>query len=133
MTFDPPPGRIMATGGTHTFAELSRAIDLSFGRWDLAQMHVFDLRDGQMIGPVDEYVPMDGLDDEELAIVGECLRPGQGFTYTFDLRSEWVHTCHVAKEPIDPRDELGEVPLRPVVLWGWGNLPDQHGRITAAG
>jgi hypothetical protein len=28
------------------------------------------------------------------------------------------------------RAEFGEVPREPVILWGWGWLPDQYGRET---
>ena len=29
---------------------------------------------------------------------------------------------------VDARAEFGQVPREPVILWGWGWLPDQYGR-----
>lgn len=30
------------------------------------------------------------------------------------------------EEKIDPRETFGELPREPVILWGWGWLPDQY-------
>ena len=32
---------------------------------------------------------------------------------------------------IDPRDALGVIPNAPLLYFGWGNIPDQHGRAWA--
>lgn len=131
-TLDPPPGRILLAGGTHTFEELSRAIDVSFGRWDLSHLHVFELPDGSLLGPVDPDED-EAWEDETLVLVSEALKPGDEFGYVFDLGDGWRHSCRVAADLVDPRIEAGEVPLRPLPIWGWGTLPDQHGRVRPDG
>ena len=37
-------------------------------------------------------------------------------------------------EKADPREEWGAGPLprQPVAIWGWGSIPDQYGRSSAA-
>ena len=51
-----------------------------------------------------------------------------GATYVFDLGDHWAHRCAVEPEKADPLDEYGTVPPAPVVVWGWGSIPDQYGR-----
>jgi hypothetical protein len=56
------------------------------------------------------------------------LGAGEQFVYEFDFGDSWAHLCTIAAERIDPVDQLGIVPDRPLPYWGWGLLPDQHGR-----
>jgi len=42
----PRPGRLYAAARSHTFAQLARAIDDAFARWDRAHLHEFTLADG---------------------------------------------------------------------------------------
>ncbi|MFD9410171.1 hypothetical protein ACFWBN_24610 [Streptomyces sp. NPDC059989] len=44
------------------------------------------------------------------------------------MGDDWAHLCTVAEQRIDPLDELGETPGRPVPYWGWGIHPDQYAR-----
>lgn len=46
----------------------------------------------------------------------------------FDFGDDWRHRCEVLPEKRDAREQFGEVPREPVILWGWGWLPDQYGR-----
>ena len=39
-----------------------------------------------------------------------------------------MHLCTVADRRVDPLDQLGIVPDRPLPCWGWGDIPDQYGR-----
>jgi hypothetical protein len=45
----PYPGRVFAVGPAHTFADLARAIDSAFARWDLFHRSVFTLADGRVV------------------------------------------------------------------------------------
>lgn len=124
----PRPGRIFAAARTHTFAQLARAIDLAFARWDLAHMHMFTLADGTEITPLVQWdgdAP-DGSVDDSLKL--SCLAGGDQFAYVFDFGDDWAHLCTVEAERIDPLDTVGITPPTPTAYWGWGNLPDQYGR-----
>lgn len=123
---DPPPGRIMMVGPRHTFAHLAEAIDVAFGRWDLSHLHLFELPDGRRIGYPDIDDP-DWLDHAVLRPAHE-LSPDDRFTYTFDLGDDWLHRCQVLLEKVDPIEEFGIRPGRPVPIMGWGWIPDQYGR-----
>jgi hypothetical protein len=56
------------------------------------------------------------------------VEPGDEFKYMFDLGDGWTHRCVVGGERIDPMEELGVRPRKPLAIWGWGTLPDQYGR-----
>ena len=45
----PYPGRVFAVGPAHTFADLARAIDNAFARWDLSHLSLFTLADGRVV------------------------------------------------------------------------------------
>ena len=115
-------------GPAHSFADLAEAIDLGFARWDLSHLHEFELPDGRRVGFADADPDEHGwLDHGALKVVRE-VNPGDQFSYVFDLGDCWRHTCRVLDEKVDPRSEYGELPRRPVALWGWGWIPDQYGR-----
>ncbi len=128
-TLWPRPGRIFAAARSHSFAQLARAVDLAFSRWDLAHLHLFTLADGTDISSLewwDDEAP-DGTVDGHATKLSR-LQAGEQFAYVFDMGDAWSHLCTVAHKPIDPLGELGEAPDQPVPYWGWGSLPDQYGR-----
>lgn len=125
----PRPGRVFAAARSHVFAQLAEAIDLAFGRWDLAHLHMFTLADGTGVSPLQWWhgeAPAGTLDGRTTKL--SRLQAGEQFAYVFDLGDDWAHLCTVADKRIDPREELGATPSRPVPFWGWGSLPDQYGR-----
>lgn len=128
---DPPPGRVFITGGEHSFAQLASALDAAFGRWDLSHLHLFELPDERQIGFADVDPGEHGWLDHEALKVAEELRPGDQFSYVFDLGDDWRHRCQVLAEKVDPVEEFGEMPSGPVPIWGWGWIPDQYGRDSA--
>lgn len=71
--------------------------------------------------------PLDWWDDEApdgtvdgYATKLSRLQAGEQFAYVFDMGDDWAHLCKVADKRIDPLDELGEAPDRPVPYGGWG-------------
>jgi hypothetical protein len=126
---DPAPGRVLLVGQSHSFEQFAEAIDTAFARWDLSHLHTFELADGRRIGyPDDEFAPeLVWLDHAKLKVAKE-VKPGEHFTYVFDLGDNWEHHCVVEPEKADPLDEYGTVPPAPAVVWGWGSIPDQYGR-----
>jgi hypothetical protein len=129
---DPPPGRVFIVGPSHSFADFAEAIDAAFARWDLSHLHAFELPDGRLVGYPDAAFESDvvWLDHAALRVADE-VAPGDAFEYVFDLGDNWRHRCVVEPEKADPREEYGEVPRRPVAIWGWGWIPDQYGRESA--
>jgi hypothetical protein len=127
---DPPPGRIFIVGPGHTFAHLAEAIDVAFARWDFSHLHEFVLPDGRRVGFADVDPGEHGWLDHATLKVAQELKPGEEFGYTFDLGDDWRHRCRVLDEKADPRHEYGQLPRRPVAIWGWGWMPDQYGRVT---
>lgn len=129
-TFWPRPGRILAAARTHTFADLSDAIDDAFARWDRAHLHEFHLLDETRVGrPDPDWDDHSVLDDRRTKL--SRLEPGEKFLYVFDFGDGWHHICTVGARRIDPLDQLGIVPTKPLPYWGWGDLPDQYGRRFA--
>ena len=130
----PPPGRMMAVGPRHTFADLAAAIDSAFARWDRAHLCRFTLSDGGTVTDEESAEELDGVDDAVAApllldrqkVLG-TVRPGEQFRYVFDFGDEWTHCCTV-EENIDPDEVLGIVPKDPLPYWGGGSIPDQYGR-----
>jgi len=131
---DPSPGRIFIVRPSHTFEQLAEAINAAFARWDLSHLHEFELADGRRIGfPDDEFAPeLVWLDHAKLKVCRE-IKPGQDFSYVFDLGDNWQHRCAVEPEKADPMVEYGIVPPGPVAIWGWGSIPDQYGRRSFDG
>ena len=131
---DPPPGRVFIVGPAHSFADFAEAIDAAFARWDLSHLHAFELGDGRLVGFPDDSFESDviWLDHAELRVSRE-VKPGEAFEYVFDLGDNWRHRCVVEPEKADPVEEYGELPERPVAIWGWGWIPDQYGRESFDG
>jgi hypothetical protein len=132
----PWPGRIFAVAPSHTFLDLAEAIDDAFARWDRSHLSMFTLADGRVVTDdetgqemaVTSFGPVVDTLDIESAKVGGMLSLGAVFQYTFDLGDNWEHRCVVGDRKIDPLDELGIVPDKPLPYWGWGSIPDQYGR-----
>jgi hypothetical protein len=126
-----PPGRIFIVGPSHTFADLAAAIDAAFARWDLSHLHEFQLADGRLIGHPDESFEPDVVwHDHAKLRVARQVKPGDEFHYVFDLGDNWSHRCTVERDKADPLEDYGELPTRPVAVWGWGWIPDQYGRTS---
>lgn len=125
----PRPGRIFVSARSHTFAQLADAIDDAFARWDRSHLHEFRLADGTRL-----TTPYDDIDDDLGPAADDRkerlsrLELDERFVYIFDLGDAWAHLCTVGPERVDPLDELGIVPARPLAYWGWGAIPDQYGR-----
>jgi len=133
----PYPGRVFAVGPAHTFADLAKAIDNAFARWDLSHLSVFTLADGRVVTDVETgadlatsafgVVPTASLDIEVAKVMG-TVEAGAQFRYVFDLGDDWTHCCTVGAGNIDPADVLGVVPPAPMAYRGWGTIPDQYDR-----
>ncbi|HEV2088069.1 MAG TPA: hypothetical protein VGR21_07140 [Cryptosporangiaceae bacterium] len=127
--FWPRPGRVFAAARSHSFAQLARAVDPAFARWDLAHLHMFTLADGTHLSTTrywDGETPEGTLDDVTTKL--SRLSPGDQFAYVFDLGDDWAHLCTVAEQRIDPLEQVGIAPDEPTPFWGWGAIPDQYGR-----
>lgn len=131
----PPPGRVLAVGPHHTFEDLAAAIDEAFARWDRNHLWEFTLADGRRIGapdtdddPDEEDAP---LNDAARTRVADAVAQGSAFRYEFDVADRWVHRCTVDRVAVDPLDDLGLRPPRPLPYAGWGAIPDQYGRRWA--
>jgi Plasmid pRiA4b ORF-3-like protein len=127
---DPPPGRVFAVSPSTTFERLAGAINAAFGRWDFSHLHFFELADGRQIGFPDDEDSGVGLGwlDHGAVKLGTALKPGDEFSFVFDMGDDWRHRCRVLADKLDAREAFREVPREPVILWGWGWLPDQYGR-----
>jgi len=133
----PYPGRVFAVGPAHTFADLARAIDNAFARWDLLHLSLFTLADGRLVtdaetGPELATSALGVLStaalDIEVTKVMQTVKTGAQFRYVFDLGDDWTHCCTVDAGNIDPADVLGVIPPAPMAYWGWGTIPDQYDR-----
>lgn len=132
----PWPGRVLAVGPSHTFMDLAHAINDAFARWDRSHLSVFTLADGRLVTDEetgDELTSVTGGPltvalDIDTTKIARVLGPGAEFQFTFDLGDDWTHRCMIGTERIDPAEELGIRPSRPLSYWGWGSIPDQYGR-----
>jgi hypothetical protein len=129
----PPPGREIAVGPKHTFAQLAKAIDQAFARWDLSHFHTFELADGRLVTEAD-YIAESCEDDQPAVLdtgllVADAVKSGQQFTYVFDLGDCFTHRCTVLRDDFDPHDAVAIPTDRPAPYWGWGIIPDQYGRL----
>ena len=125
--FWPRPGRIFAAARSHTFAQLARAIDDAFARWDRSHLHEFELGDRtRLTTPFEDWDATDQTDDGQAKL--SRLQLGERFVYVFDLGDGWTHLCTVATQRVDPLEVLGLTPGLPLPYFGWGDLPDQYRR-----
>lgn len=127
MQLNPPPGRIMLVGPDHTLKALAEAIDLAFGRWDLAHLHEFEFPDGVRYGFPDEVDDQPVIDYSQV-VAGKVISRKVPFTYVFDLGDDWQHHCRLEHSQVKPLELAGIVPETPIPIWGWGWIPDQYGR-----
>jgi Plasmid pRiA4b ORF-3-like protein len=129
---DDPPGRDLLVRSSHSFAQLARAIDSTFARWDLGHLHEFSLSDGRRIGmaDADEFGVEGELDETTETLAAARLKLGDIFEYVFDLGDRWEHDCTVLRVNVDPHEELGAAPRDIVPVFGWGAMPDQYGRVV---
>lgn len=132
----PSPGRIFIVGPAHTFSALADAVNAAFARWDLSHLHEFELAGGRRIGFVDPdpFEDDDVVEDHAGVKVASAVMPGDEFGFVFDFGDRWEHRCCVLGHKADPRQEWGSgaLPGQPVAIWGWGLIPDQYGRESAA-
>jgi hypothetical protein len=127
---DPAPGRDFLVSSDHSLLELAVAIDSAFARWDLGHLHMFRFPDdGEYLLGGDEDDP-EAASTESTLLGALGLAEGARFEYIFDLGDEWLHRCEVRAVGVDPETEFGDVPLGPVPLFGWGEIPDQYGRTA---
>jgi hypothetical protein len=135
----PLPGRVFAVGPSHTFDDLADAINTAFARWDRAHVSLFTLADGRVVADLDTGASLTASGGGPLIAalnitstkVMRTVRLGEEFQFTFDLGDSWTHRCIVEDAKIDPVEELGIHPDKPLPYWGWGQIPDQHGRRWA--
>lgn len=125
---DPPPGRDFLVSSEHTFRAFAEAINSAFARWELSHLHVF------RIGSRDIGTKVEDLDfeDDKRTKIGPH-ETGSDFFYEFDFGDSWEHRCSVIEADVDPDELYGEHPSRPVPIFGWGDIPDQHGRKAPEG
>ena len=126
--FWPRPGRIFAAARTHTFAQLARAIDDAFARWDRAHLHDFHLADGTRLTTPHQDWEDGGPATDDRSTRLSRLGLGEQFVYVFDFGDDWTHLCTVGPERVDPLETLGIVPSGPLPYFGWGDIPDQYRR-----
>lgn len=126
--FWPRPGRLYLAAQSHTFLDLSIAIDNTFARWDLGHSSQFLLSDGTLITDTDpdNDAPVGAIDFDATPL--SRLAPGDLFAYTFDFGDNWEHLCSVHDDYVDPERMFGSTPPHLVAYWGWGAMPDQYGR-----
>jgi hypothetical protein len=96
-----------------------------------AHLKEFRFLDDTRIGtPDDDRDDDEEVLDERATKLGR-LNAGDQFVYVFDFRDDWHHVCTVGDLKIDPLDELGIKPAKPLPYFGWGDIPEQHGRRWA--
>jgi hypothetical protein len=115
------PGRVFYTPGSVTLLELGEAIDASLGRWDLG--HEREFKVGDKSYQVGERGDANQTTLDQLGLQADAI-----FTYVFDIGDEWDHQCLVKNAAPDLyRMHDGWKPDAPVITYGWGSMPDQHG------
>lgn len=126
-TIPQPAGRVILVRKDHTFAEFARAIDTSFGRWDLTPVHEFEVDGRRLVSDVAAEEGEAGEQSDGVRLGEVHLRPGAPFSYVFDVGENWQHTCDVESPAVDVGQYGGE-PEAPIPVFGWGTIPDQYGR-----
>lgn len=130
--FWPRPGRIFAAARSHTFAQLAKAIDDAFARWDRAHLHEFAVANGMRLTTPYEEWDADGPVADDRRTNLSRLQLGEQFLYVFDFGDDWTHLCTVGPERIDPIEALGIVPAGPLPYWGWGDIRTNIGAAGTA-
>ncbi|MCX4961235.1 hypothetical protein [Streptomyces virginiae] len=75
---------MLAAARSHSFAQLAGAIDVAFGRWDLAHLHMSTLADGTGVSPLewwDGAAPDATIDGQSTKL--SRLVAGEQFAYIF--------------------------------------------------
>lgn len=121
--FDPPPGRDFLVSSQHTFRAFASAINSAFARWELSHLHAFRIGN-RTVGTKAEDLD---CEDDQRTKIGEHAAGGE-FVFEFDFGDSWEHRCSVIAEGIEPEESYGGQPSQPVPIFGWGEIPDQHGR-----
>ncbi|WP_307871101.1 hypothetical protein [Micromonospora sp. C51] len=99
----PRPGRVLAASRSHAFAQFADAIDVTFGRWDLAHMHRLTMAYQTQVTPLelwDGEAPEGNIDSDHTKL--SRLGASEQFAYVFDFGADWAHRCTVAESRIDP-------------------------------
>ena len=122
---DPPPGRDFLVSSQHTFRAFADAINSGFARWELSHLHAFRIGDRTIGTKVEDL----DIEDDRRTKIGKHAA-GKEFLFEFDFGDSWEHRCSVVETDAVPDELYGERPSRPVPIFGWGNIPDQHGRQT---
>lgn len=125
--FELPPGRDFLVSSQHTFREFANAINSAFARWELSHLHAFYIGERTIGTQVDDLE----CEDDQRTKLGEHAETSV-FTYEFDFGDSWEHRCSVINEDVDPDELYGGRPRGPVAIYGWGSIPDQHGRTAPA-
>jgi hypothetical protein len=125
----PRPERIFAAAPTHTFAQLATAIDDAFARWDRSHLHQFTRADGSELGIPSREDELSGRVVDYRRVKLAQLQVGEQFAYVFDFGDQWEYLCTVGPKRIDPVEALGIRPDQPLPYFGWGDIPDQYGRL----
>lgn len=123
--FDPPPGRDFLVSSQHTFRAFADAINTAFARWELSHLHAFRIGERTIGTRVEDL----DFEDDQRTNVG-AHDAGNEFLFEFDFGDSWEHRCSVIEADVDPDELFGQQPTQPVLIFGWGTLPDQHGRTT---
>lgn len=126
--FDPPPGRDFLVSPQHTFRAFADAINSAFARWELSHLHAFRIGERTIGTRVEDL----DVEDDQRTKIGEH-DSGNEFLFEFDFGDSWEHRCRVIESDVDPEELYGQVPRSPVSIFGWGTMPDQHGRATPEG
>lgn len=107
----PAPGRVLAIPPDTRFHELAIAIDVAFGRWELPVDQRFRRSSGELI---------DGM-ARVTRVLGQ-----QGSSVSYELgsgRTAWLHEC-ICEGAV--QGDLISRPEVPIVLLGWGSIPDPN-------
>ena len=131
--FWPRPGRVFAAARSHTFSQLATAIDISFGRWDIAHLWQFELAGNLFVAPADPEWQSGGsenvLERREPSSAGS--RRGTSSSTSSISATRGCTSAASADARIDPLEALGDAPPEPTPYYGWGILPDQYLRRFA--
>ena len=112
------PGRIMIVPPHVTFEDFGLAVDRALGRWDLAQLRMFQTGGGGA-----DLIPLFWSDK-----VAAKLKPGDDFRYRFG-DDGWDHECTVEAYD-DPVEAFGRETQTAHAITGWGTVPDQAGNTA---